>query len=235
MERRSLGPRQTSKLPALVELVMSKPLVSTGMVAKAIDVTFIGLDLTALIIGVFASLQITGEYSSRLIRTSLLAVARRWPLLLAKALVYAVTTVAVMGPAVLVSFLASQALIGTHGATLSDPGAVRAVLGATAYTVAMGLMGIGIGAAVRHTAVSITAFVAVLLILPAMLGPALPDAVERRVLPYVPVAAAQSVYAQLPDAGPFTLLSPAVGLLVLAGWVTGLLLAGVAVLNHRDA
>jgi hypothetical protein len=38
MERRSLGPRQTSKLPALVELVMSKPLVSTGMVAKAIDV-----------------------------------------------------------------------------------------------------------------------------------------------------------------------------------------------------
>ena len=39
MERRLIGRRQTSKLPELVELVMSRPLVSTGMVAKAIDVT----------------------------------------------------------------------------------------------------------------------------------------------------------------------------------------------------
>ena len=39
MERRLIGRRQTSKLPELIELVMSRPLVSTGMVAKAIDVT----------------------------------------------------------------------------------------------------------------------------------------------------------------------------------------------------
>ncbi len=39
MERRLVGRRQTSKLPELIEVVMSRPLVSTGMVAKAIDVT----------------------------------------------------------------------------------------------------------------------------------------------------------------------------------------------------
>lgn len=39
MERRLIGRRQTSKLPELIELVMSRPLVSTGMAAKAIDVT----------------------------------------------------------------------------------------------------------------------------------------------------------------------------------------------------
>ncbi|MGO7377493.1 RHE_PE00001 family protein [Rhizobium ruizarguesonis] len=39
MERRLVGRRQTSKLPELIELVMSRPLVSTGMVAKVIDVT----------------------------------------------------------------------------------------------------------------------------------------------------------------------------------------------------
>ncbi|WP_318246623.1 DUF1612 domain-containing protein (plasmid) [Rhizobium sp. T1470] len=39
MERRLIGRRQTSKLPELIELVMSRPLVSAGMVAKAIDVT----------------------------------------------------------------------------------------------------------------------------------------------------------------------------------------------------
>jgi DNA mismatch repair protein MutH len=39
MERRLIGRRQTSKLPELSELVMSRPLVSAGIVAKAIDVT----------------------------------------------------------------------------------------------------------------------------------------------------------------------------------------------------
>lgn len=39
MERKLAGRRATSKLPELVELVMAKPLVSAGMVAKTLDVT----------------------------------------------------------------------------------------------------------------------------------------------------------------------------------------------------
>lgn len=39
MERKLSGRRASSKLPALVELVIAKPLVSTGMVAKTLDVT----------------------------------------------------------------------------------------------------------------------------------------------------------------------------------------------------
>ncbi|MFK3690796.1 RHE_PE00001 family protein [Agrobacterium tumefaciens] len=38
-ERKLEGRRTSSKLPALVELVMAKPLVSAGMVAKTLDVT----------------------------------------------------------------------------------------------------------------------------------------------------------------------------------------------------
>ncbi len=38
-ERRLEGRRTSSKLPELVELVMAKPLVSAGMVAKTLDVT----------------------------------------------------------------------------------------------------------------------------------------------------------------------------------------------------
>ncbi len=202
---------------------------------KAIDVSFIGLDLSALIIGVFGILQISGEYSSELIRASLAAVPRRWSLLLAKALVLATLTVAVMGPTVLVAFLACQEMIGAEGATLSDAGAARAVLGASVYPAAMGLIGLGIGALLRHTASSITAFVVVLLILPAMLSPALPAETEKTVLPYVPVAAAQAVYTQLPDAGEFLLLSPWPGLFVLTGWVIVVLVGGLVVLTRRDA
>ncbi|EHS52035.1 protein of unknown function DUF1612, partial [Rhizobium sp. PDO1-076] len=39
MERKLTGRRGSSKLPELIELVMEKPLVSTGMVVKAIGVT----------------------------------------------------------------------------------------------------------------------------------------------------------------------------------------------------
>ncbi|BCH68080.1 hypothetical protein RvVAT039_pl09130 (plasmid) [Agrobacterium vitis] len=39
MDRKLDGRRTSSKLPELVELVMAKPLVSAGMVAKTLDVT----------------------------------------------------------------------------------------------------------------------------------------------------------------------------------------------------
>ncbi|NSY46549.1 RHE_PE00001 family protein [Agrobacterium tumefaciens] len=39
MDRKLEGRRTSSKLPELIELVMAKPLVSAGMVAKALDVT----------------------------------------------------------------------------------------------------------------------------------------------------------------------------------------------------
>ena len=117
-----------------------------------------------------------------------------------------------------------------------DPAEYQELLLQIRDAVAMGLFGLGLGGVLRHTAVAITVFVAVLLILPAMLGPALPEDLEKKVIPYVPIAAAQAIYTQVRDAaGPFTLLSPWSGLLVLAGWVITLLVAGIVVLNRRDA
>ena len=39
MDRKLAGRRTPSKLPELVELVMDRPLVSAGMVAKTLEVT----------------------------------------------------------------------------------------------------------------------------------------------------------------------------------------------------
>ncbi|MEZ0000753.1 RHE_PE00001 family protein [Sinorhizobium fredii] len=39
MERRLMGRRASSKLPALIDLVIAKPLVSAGMIAKTLEVT----------------------------------------------------------------------------------------------------------------------------------------------------------------------------------------------------
>lgn len=204
-------------------------------VARSVDVTFIGIDLPALIMGVFGILQMTGEYGSGLIRTSLAAVPKRGPLLLAKAVVLAAVTAALMVPACLVSFVVCQALIGDQGAGLTDAGAPRAVLGAAAYPVAVALLGLGTGALLRHSAPTITVFVVVLLIVPVLLAPALPDDLEKAVLPYVPVAAAQATYALQAGGWPVPLLSPGRAALVLACWVIAVLAAGLAALSRRDA
>ncbi len=39
MARKLVGRRQSSKLPELIDLVLARPMVSTGMIAKAIGVT----------------------------------------------------------------------------------------------------------------------------------------------------------------------------------------------------
>ncbi|OLP57422.1 hypothetical protein BJF92_23650 [Rhizobium rhizosphaerae] len=39
MERKLVGRRASSKLPELIELVMARPLVHTGTIAKALEVT----------------------------------------------------------------------------------------------------------------------------------------------------------------------------------------------------
>ncbi len=39
LERRLTGRRASSKLPGLIELVLARPLVSTGLIAKELDIT----------------------------------------------------------------------------------------------------------------------------------------------------------------------------------------------------
>jgi ABC-2 type transport system permease protein len=202
--------------------------------AEGLDVAFLALDLYALVIGVFGILQLSGEYGSGMIRASLAAVPRRLPLLWAKALLLLVVSGVLSLVVCLASFLVSQAFAGGHGAALSDPGVPRAILGAAAYPVAMTLLGLGLGVILRHTATAITAFVAALLVVPALLPAALSKAAEDTVMPYVPVLAAQAMY-ELEADGPFKLLSAGAGGAVLAAYVVVVLAGGAALLRRRDA
>lgn len=202
--------------------------------AEAVSAAFLGLDLFALLVGVFGVLRMTGEYGSGLIRASLLAVPRRLPVLWAKALVLAAVTAAVAVAVSVASFLLSQAFAGSHGAGLGDPGVPRALLGAAVYPVAMGLLGLGIGAILRHTAAAITVFVATLLVIPALLPAALSQRLQDAVVPYLPVVAAQALY-NLGGSGPTKMLAPGAGAIVLAGYVIVLLAGGAALLRRRDA
>jgi ABC-2 type transport system permease protein len=203
--------------------------------SEAVGAAFLPIDFFVLVFGVFGVLQMTGEYGSGLIRATLTAVPRRWPVAAAKAVVLVAATLPVMAVTALGAFLVSQAFLGADGASLGDRGVPGAVVGAALCPVVVGLIGLGVGMALRHTAGAITTLVAGLFIIPVLLGPALPGDMERNVMKYVPTVAGQAMYSVDGGGGPFETLSPGASAAVLLGWAALVLAGGVALLRSRDA
>ncbi|GIJ72305.1 ABC transporter permease [Virgisporangium ochraceum] len=204
----------------------------------AIARAFLSVDVASLVVGVFGILLMTGEYGSGAIRSTLAAVPTRLPVLGAKALAFVALMLPVTAAACVAALLVSQAFAEPGVRVgLTDDGVLRATAGAAVAPVAMGLIGLGIGAMVRHTAAAITVYVGVLLVLPALLPAALPDRMLDDVVPVVPVAASQSLYAvgDLGSAGDIDLLSAGPAALVMLAWVAAVLAGGAAVLLRRDA
>jgi ABC-2 type transport system permease protein len=189
---------------------------------------FLGVDVFSLLLGVFGILMITGEYGSGLIRATFAAVPRRVPVLVAKAVVLLLVSLPVMALSAFGALAANRVLAGFSGA---EPGALRATIGAAAAPIGLALLGLGLGALLRHTAAAITVYVLSMLVLPALLQAALPDRVGGHVVRYVPVAAAQGMYAVN---NPFRMLSPGPAALVLLAWVLAFLIAGGLVVWRRD-
>ncbi|GIF42629.1 ABC transporter permease subunit [Actinoplanes xinjiangensis] len=192
--------------------------------------TFLGVDVVCLILGVFGILMITGEFGSGLIRATFAAVPRRVPVLLAKAVALVLVAFPATLAACIVAMIAGEALLPA-GPPADIP--VRALFGAAAAPVALALIGLGIGALVRHTAAAITVYVLTMLVLPAILQPALPEDLADDVVRYVPIAAAQAMYA-VDTGNPFPMLAPGTAVLTVAAWTVLTLAAGAVMLRHRD-
>ena len=127
----------------------------------------------------------------------------------------------------------TQAILSGHhrGLALSPPGALRAVLAAGFVPAACAVVGVGIGAAIRHTAGAIAAAVTVIYLL-AVLCLVLPSPWNVRLGRFtLPFAAYQLITAH-PQPG---LLSPGLSMLVLLGWPAAALLAATLVITRRDA
>jgi hypothetical protein len=203
--------------------------------AASVGGALLGIDLMSLVIGVFGVLLMTGEYSTGLIRATLAAVPRRLPVLWAKAVALVALATPVIAAAALGALLATRAFLGADGPSPGDPGVLRAALGSAAAAVATGLLGLSIGAMLRHTAGAITTLVAATMVVPALLPFVLPASVQDDVIRFVPTAAGQAMYAIDSSNNPFPMLSPAAGAAVLALWVVALLAGGAVVLRRRDA
>ncbi len=97
-----------------------------------------GMAIAQLAIAVLGVLCISSEYSSAMIRTSLIAVPKRGRVLAAKSLVFAGVTFVVGEVTSFAAFFVGQALISGHAshAALGDPGVARAVVGGWLYPAA---------------------------------------------------------------------------------------------------
>jgi ABC-2 type transport system permease protein len=195
------------------------------------DSLIIGLVLGQLLTGTLGVLTITTEFSSGMIRATFAAAPSRPLVLAAKAAVLGAVTLAAGEITAFLAFFAGQAALPAPAphATLGEPGVLRAVLVAGAYPALIALIGLGIGAVIRHTAGAICALVGVLFVLPLLfITPSLQNAAQN-FLPHPMVNVLTSV-APVPGT-----LPPAVIFALLCGYAAAALAAGSWALTRRDA
>jgi ABC-2 type transport system permease protein len=194
----------------------------------------LSLALGQLTICVLGVMVITTEYSTGVIRASLLAVPRRLPMLAAKAVVFAVLVAVLAEIIVIASFFLGAAILHSHiSVSLGDPGVTRSVLGAGLYLIVLGLFALGVGGIIRHTAGGVSAVIGIVLVLP-IIGALLPSGtVYDHINAYLPTNAGQLVAHVHRDSG--DLLGPWQGFGVLCLYAVIALVAAGVLLKRRDA
>ena len=117
------------------------------------SIFFAWLEYPVLAVGILGVLAFTSEYGTGQIRTTFAAVPQRRAVLTAKAGAVGLLTLCFSELLAFVSFFLSEAILSGHhqGLSLAHPGVLGAVLGAGFSLFAIGLVGVGLGAIIRHT------------------------------------------------------------------------------------
>jgi hypothetical protein len=189
-----------------------------------------------LLAGALGVLTMTSEYSSGTIRPTLAAVPRRPLVLAAKAAVFGALTLIVGEVAAFIAFFAEAATLrhGITAPTLGQPGVLRAVALSGAAFCLIGLLGLGLGAIIRHSAAAVGVLVAGVYVFAQVVG-----FIAHGAAAYMPILIVEN---SLSTTRPVTcgsscpdFLSPWAGLGMLALYAAIALAAGASLLARRDA
>jgi ABC-type transport system involved in multi-copper enzyme maturation permease subunit len=169
-----------------------------------------------------------------MIRSSIMAVPKRLPVLWAKLGVFSAVTFVLMLASTFASFFAVQAIVTSHhvNRSLSDPHALRAVVGTALFLTVLGALGVGLGALIRNTAGGISALVGLLFVLPGITS-LLPSSTADAISPYLPLNAGTTVLTSTFD-NPHH-LSPWGGFAVFCGYTLVIVAVAAVRLARRDA
>jgi hypothetical protein len=176
---------------------------------------------------------ISSEYSTGMIRASLSAVPQRRALLAVKASVFALAAFAGGELLSFITFGIGQAIL--HGAqagqSLGSGADLRAAFGGGLYLTAVGLLGFGFGALVRHTAGALSAFYGLLFASTAVLD-LLPTRWRNDLIRYMPANSGSQIFTTVRG---HDALAPWAGIGVFCCFVAVVLAAAFGLVARRDA
>ncbi len=189
------------------------------------------LEYPVLAVGILGVLAFTSEYSSGQIRTTFTAVPQRRAVLAAKAGIVGMVTLGFGEVLAFASFLPSEAILAPHhrGLSLGEPRVAGAVAAAGFALFAIVMVGVGLGAVIRHTAGAIAALPAVIYL--PLVALSLPSPWNERIAGFTLLGAASQLVSLHPHPG---LPSPGVSLGVLAAWPAAILVCAAVVITRRD-
>jgi ABC-2 type transport system permease protein len=193
-----------------------------------------GMFAGVLLAGVLGVLAVTSEYTSGTIRATLAAAPRRPLVLAAKAAVFGIVTLITGQAAAFLAFFAGRTALG-HGIAapaLGQPGVLRTIVLSGASLALIGLLGLGLGAIIRHTAAAVTVLVGIVYAGELFIGQ-----LDRTIDAYLPAyIVGDTLGGHTCGPGAAACPLPAwAGMSVLAAYAAAALLIGGCILAWRDA
>ncbi|HET9871861.1 MAG TPA: hypothetical protein VFP89_04580 [Propionibacteriaceae bacterium] len=214
-------------------VVQNEPPAAESLAADPSGGTLSGVGYAQLAVIVFGVIAVTGEYRTRMIRSSMAAVPNRLPLVWGKAAVVAAASAISTLAALIGTFVVADKVMAVQNLSISltTPGMARALVGAALALGITAAMATGIGWVLRNTAGAVAALFVLLYVIPSFAA-LLPPAVARQVAPYLPSSAVGAVTQVGPAEG---LLSAWAGFGVYACYAVFALAAAAVAVRRRDA
>jgi ABC-2 type transport system permease protein len=214
---------------------------NNGTSLDATKLSLIGVDVGQAVVALLAVLLISGEYSCGLISVTVAASPQRHLVLIAKALIAAVLSLAAGAVAVSASVLIGGCVLSGNGlsvahgyeiTSLANATNLRAAGGTVLYLALIALLSLGVATMVREPAPAIGVVLGLLYLFP-LLGAVVSDPTWSRHLKQIgPMTAGLAIEATRNLNG--LPLSPWAGLGVLAAWALGALVLGGLLFRYRD-
>ncbi|CEA07250.1 ABC-2 family transporter protein [Arthrobacter saudimassiliensis] len=208
--------------------------IGTDFQQMAYDAPSSGVVFGQLLIASLAVVLIASEYTTGMIRSTMVAVPTRIPALLAKTLVTAVVAFVVGVAAAFASYFVAQPLLAPENLEfgLDAPGVLASIINTGTFLALVAVMGVAIGALLRSTAGGVVTIIGLLFVLGIIvslfsgLADWIPDAAR-----FLPDSAGARLVSTQTGEGQLTQLQ---GGLVMAAWAAGLLAAAALVVKKRD-
>ena len=176
-------------------------------------------------------LLMASEYSTGMIRASMLAAPRRTPVLAAKATVFGVLVFVLAELVALPSFFIGSAITGKYASTsITQPTTLRAILAFGVFMALMGLIALFVGTIVRHPAAGISIVLALQFVVPVLVS-LVPGSLGEHLSDAFPANTDVMMGTGPTDPGALT---PIQGFGCLLAWTVVLFLLARFSLKHRD-